>query len=189
MGMGPTCRKRYAKADVDAVANWDEVCTSLGLFASGKRDDAERIMLFEAAMANLDEARAGECDWITRRTVDGHKLCNLITHYVAAVQNRHDPQVGHLVDAIMHMGRPTLAGVLRERLYTVRIVQGAGTWQVFCPYNDVFRNLMWAGRIGRWDKEVKAYSVPDANKHALFQALKSAYSGTNAHGPKGEFRL
>lgn len=176
IGIGPTCRGKFA---FDAEPNWDEVCTSLGLFAQHDPGDMQRLYLFEEAMAHLED----------RGRVDTHKLSNLITHYIAAVGNRHDAHVGHLVDAITHMGRPSLADILRERLYTVRIVEVGNSYLVYTPYNEVFRTCVWQGRIGRWNKSEKAYDVPMSNKHALFHALKRAYPNTNALGPKGEFRL
>lgn len=175
MGIGPTCR---GKTGFTAEPNWDAVCTSLGLFAQGT-DDMQRLYLFEAAMSHLED----------RGKVDTHKMSNLITRYIAAGW-RTDCKIGHLIDAVQHMGRPELADILRERLYEVRIVQsGNEDLLVYTPYNDTFRDCMWRGRVGRWDKPAKAYRVPVCNKQALFQALKTAYAGTNAHGPKGEFRL
>ena len=181
LGIGPVCRKKIAKEDIGQPADWEACADALARFSMHDQPDDERRVIFERCLDNLDTARTG---------IDPQKLANVITRYVAAVQHRHDPHVGDLVEALHHMGRPRLAARIRERLYTVRIVEsGNEDLLVHAPYSETLRNLMWSGRIGRWDKAAKAYRVPVANRADLFRALKASYPGTNAHGPKGEFRI
>jgi len=183
LGIGPICRKKLAKEDVGQVPNWDLVCDSLAAFAAAKPGDEERIALFESAMLNIDTS--------TKRGIDANKLANVITHYVAAVQHRHDHMVGMLVDALRHMGRPALANRLHKRLYTVRIEVAGADMMVKAPFSEDFKSSMWANgkRVGMWDRDAKAYRVPLTCKAQLLTALKRAYPNTNAFGPKGEFRI
>lgn len=182
LGIGPVCRKKLGKLDADGVPEWEACAESLALFSVANPGDDEARVIFEQCLDNLDTARKG---------IEPQKLANLITHYVAAVQHRHDAHVGHLVDALMHMGRPNLSKRLRERLYTVRIEIDGTDMLVTCPYSDTFRDAMWnrGKRVGAWDRPVKAFRVPLTHKSGLMSALKRAYPNTNAHGPKGEFRI
>jgi hypothetical protein len=70
LGIGPTCRKRIAKLDAVAsgTPDWDSVADALADFAAIDRLDADRVALFEMAMAQIELARSGA----------DHKLANLI---------------------------------------------------------------------------------------------------------------
>ncbi len=184
MGIGPTCRKRYAKLDKEAAesappTNWDLVADALGDFAAVDRNDTGRIALFEMAMAQIEIARTGAA----------HTLANMITHYIAATQARRD-SIGGLIIALDRMGRPNLANALRKQQFPIRIeaIDG-GTLHVFSPFSDAFRTSMWRTGAGRWNRDLKCYVVAGSRGVDLHGALVLAYRGMRAIGPKGEFAL
>lgn len=183
IGIGPTCRGKSNV--VDGPVDWNVVCDELGKFAAMHKSDPAAVCMFERAMLYIGQDGMAQ---------DVQGFANVITHYIAAVGTRFDPQVGNLVGAIRAMGRTKLADILAERLYPVRLVlgkngRGLDTYFVHTPYNDSFRAQMRSSRTGWWNKECKAYEVVVPNKHKLYQILKVCYAGLKAFGPKGEFAL
>lgn len=146
LGIGPTCRKRLAKLDVNAATppDWDAVTDALGDFAAVNRADTGRLTLFEMAMDQIALARAGA----------DHKLANLVTHYIAATQAQRD-SIGGLILAIERMGRPNLASALRKRQYPVRVEATGGMLHVFAPFAESFKTAMWSRSLGRWNRDLK----------------------------------
>jgi hypothetical protein len=180
LGIGPTCRKRIAKLDTTAAAtpDWDAVTDALGYFAAVDRSDEDRLALFEMAMDQIVLARKGVA----------HKLANLITHYIAATQDR-GPSIGDLILAIERMGRPNLAEALRKRQYPVRIEAAGDVLHVFTPFEESFKSAMWQRSLGRWNRELKCYVVASSRKADLYTALVKSYVGMRAISPDGDFKL
>jgi hypothetical protein len=180
LGIGPTCRKRIAKLDTTAAASpdWDAVSDALGSFAAVDRSDEDRLALFEMAMGQIVLARKGVA----------HKLANLITHYIAATQDR-GPSIGDLILAIERMGRPNLAAALRKRQYPVRIEVEGDALHVFTPFEESFKNAMWQRSLGRWNRDLKCYVVPSSRRADLYSVLVNSYAGMRAISPEGDFKL
>ena len=180
LGIGPTCRKRIAKLDTTAAAtpDWDAVSDALADFAAVDRADDDRLALFEMAMGQIVLARKGVA----------HKLANLITHYIAATQDR-GPSIGDLILAIERMGRPNLAEALRKRQYPVRIEAAGDELHVFTPFEESFKSAMWQRSLGRWNRDLKCYVVSSSRKADLYTALVKSYRGMRAISPEGDFKL
>lgn len=182
LGIGPICRRKTAKEDVGQPADWDRVCDLLAEFGARNQSDDHRREVFELCLRNLD---------VSERAVGAQKAANVITHYIAIDQHRADKDIGTMIEALRAMGRPALAGKIADNLYTIKIVADGATLLVTAPYSETLRNLMWQGRIGRWDHDAKAYRVASdgTTRLDLLAALRRAYPGTLGMGPKGEFRL
>ena len=180
LGIGPTCRKRIAKLDTTAAAapDWDAVSDALADFAAVDRADDDRLALFEMAMGQIVLAKKGVA----------HKLANLITHYIAATQDR-GPSIGDLILAIERMGRPNLAEALRKRQYPVRIEASGDALHVFTPFEESFKTAMWERSLGRWNRDLKCYVVPTSRKADLYKALVKSYTGMRAISPDGDFKI
>jgi hypothetical protein len=180
LGIGPTCRKRIAKLDTTAAAtpDWDAVADALGSFAAVDRSDDDRLALFEMAMGQIVLARKGVA----------HKLANLITHYIAATQDRGH-SIGDLILAIARMGRPNLAEALRKRQYPVRIEAEGDVLHVFTPFEESFKNAMWQRSLGHWNRDLKCYVVAGSRKADLYTALVKSYAGMRAISPDGDFKI
>lgn len=163
-GIGPDCRKRHG---------YD-------------KPDVEVELLAAAALANYlpvdvfaEVAGAGS----TR------EACNRLVYRVAAEQD--GASVNAYTNAIRALGFVRLADRIAERVATVRIELDGGEYVVRTPYSDAavaaFRGLPQTTR--RWSKPDKAWRVQADARKLLFAALKRAFPGATASGPKGLFVL
>lgn len=144
------------------------------------------------------EAQAApDWDWAERelapgdlaidRTKSPREAANLLVYWVAARQD--GPDVLRLVSAIRALGFVSLADRIARRLARVSIALEAGHYVVRGPYSDeavaAFRSI--PGR--RFDRESKSNIVPASSRRELFAALKRAYPGETASGPRGLFQI
>jgi hypothetical protein len=93
------------------------------------------------------------------------------------------------------LGLARLAGFLTERLLgkpTVSITLDARGWYVVkTPWHPDFvetiKRIPYAARA--WDKAAKAWAVAPTERAGLWAALRAAFCGERAIGPKGEFMV
>lgn len=90
--------------------------------------------------------------------------------------------------ALKELGFHKLAEKIATRLFSIRIERiSPGTLAISTPYTqaavDAFRSV--PGR--RWNKELCANIVPEANKNQVWAALKKAFAGHEMLGPDGQF--
>lgn len=173
-GIGPTCRKGM---ESDATPDWAQVAEHLATWVAADQNSDQRRQMFEVALeASVDAEKTG----------DDHKMANVLTHYIAAVQGKES--VGHLLMAIRSMGRTRLADALASRLYKIRVRIAGEELMVKFPYSDTMPRRMRA-MGARWEKDDKFYRVPLVAARRLWTALKETFPGEKAFGQKGEFTL
>lgn len=174
-GVGPECRKRHGYADAQGEPNWEAVLQAT--------DDLVAIAeLFPNGLAAAEAAwRLGGLE--TRR------VANLIVHRIATRQQ--GPDVLRLTNALAALGFAKLAARIAQRVALVRIELDAGEYLVRTPYTEEgvcqLKSLPRTSR--RWDRAEKAWRVCPGAKPLLFAALKRAFAGAIASGPRGLFTL
>lgn len=169
-GIGPECRRRSGYAEAQGPIDTGDVVAALGVLA----DDARLPNLPESAIQA----------WLDG---DARKVANVLVHRIAC-----DPgteQALKYANAIDGLGFYKLAARLSDRMAKVRITEEDGELTVKTPYNpeavDVLRRV--PGR--RWDREAKVNRFPSSARRPLFAALRQAFPGTVAMGPRGLFLL
>lgn len=163
-GVGPECRKKHGfdKPDVEV-----ELVAACALAATLPADVYAEV----AGAASTREA------------------CNRLVHRIAVEQD--GANVNAYTNAVRALGFVRLADRVAHRLATVQIFVDGSEYLVKTPYSDAavacFRSLPVTTR--RWSKPDKAWRVQSAAKGLLFAALKRAFPGATASGPKGLFTL
>lgn len=87
------------------------------------------------------------------------------------------------------LGFEKLAMVVAERMAAVKVLHEDGRYLTFTPYNVNFVDRIRTVRGRRWNKESKAWSVPDTEKAALWSVLKSCFDGRYGLADKGLFEI
>ena len=159
-GVGPDCRARFGYADAQDPADWQRVLIELDGFV---------------AVADINP------------TMEPRKAANWLVYHIAADQA--GPHVVAMTNAVAALGFTTLAARISKRLAPIQIELQGQEYVVKSPYIENAPN--WASSVpgARWDREAKRRRVPVSSRQALFQALKRAYPGSTAIGPKGLFSL
>ena len=179
MGIGPTCR---GHVEPDAEPAWDVVADYLARWVQEEPTDDVRRNLFENALARMTpEAQA-------KGSKDGRAVSNVLTHYLAVAMHGGATNLGNLIMAVRATGRVRLSDILASRLYDIRIKYDGDDLLLRSPYSDSLRSAT-RGLHARWDRERKLYRMPATSRVALDKALRAAYPGKRAFGPKGEFSL
>lgn len=163
-GIGPDCRKRHGYDKPDVAVELNQACA----MAANLPDDVY------AEIAGADTTR---------------EACNRLVYRIAVEQD--GPLVNAYTNTIRALGFEKLADRITHRVATIRIEQDGGEYLVKTPYSEAavnaFRGLPHDAR--RWDRQEKAWRVRTGAKGALFAALKRAFPGATASGPKGLFVL
>lgn len=159
-GVGPDCRARFGYADAQDPADWQAVMTELDGFV---------------AVAEVNP------------TMEPRKAANWLVYHIAADQS--GPNVSAMTNAVAYLGYKTLAARIAKRLAPIQIEVQGQEYVVKSPYIENAPN--WAAGVpgARWNRETKRRHVPVSSRAQLFAALKRAYPGTTAVGPKGLFNL
>lgn len=87
------------------------------------------------------------------------------------------------------LGFEKLATVVAERMAAVKVLHEDGRYVTFTPYNVNFVDRIRTVRGRRWDRESKAWSVPETEKPALWNVLKACFGGCYGLGEKGLFEI
>lgn len=155
-GMGPDCREKHGYENAQGPADWLRGVAylgSLGLFGSHLPLTA--------------------C-W----GVDARRACNILVHHAAcAPRGERAP----FVQAIEALGFVRLARALaRGAGEVVEVQREAGSLVVRTPYSLDFAGSLKSQRIGaRWDREAKAWRVPDdaRARTGLYDSLRAHFAG------------
>lgn len=173
-GMGPVCRARIG-VNPEVAPDW--------LQAQRFFPSAEALKDLPVQFSTLQKALD---------KADPHAATNWLIH-LASVIFSHGDKVGlkyaNAVLAVHHLGYVTVAKVLAERLFKIRLVTDNGDYIVNVPHNDDFYQGIWRMRIGRWDRDRKAYRVPKTNRKGLWDLLIQCFDGECGFGPKGAFQV
>lgn len=185
-GVGPDCRKTHGYATAQTAPIWAEVArfaveaklTGVDLFGLGMTvSDVERL----AALAESTWCLGG---------VETRRVANILVHRIAVDQD--GPTVQALTNAVRALGYAKLAGRIAARLARVHIDVEGSELHVRTPYEPEAVAVLRAVPGRRWVKGEKrgGYNAyPLTAKRAVFNALKRAFPGATAYGPKGLFVL
>jgi hypothetical protein len=174
-GMGPTCRKVHGYNRAQAEPDWEAVLRlSDGLLAVAE--------IFPAG-----DARVAEASW-RLGGLETRRVANLAVHRIAVAQR--GPAALQLAAVVRALGFTRLADRVEERLVQVRIELAGDEYVVHAPYSETFNARLGENRPARrWDPENKCWRVRAPFRGFLFAALKAAFPGVAAVGPKGSFVL
>lgn len=190
-GIGPVCWKRHGAANPEGEPIWEELAVALDALESRSASSLHPYVLVAREAANRENQR--DC-------------ANALVRLIAIEQCGKDVLV--YTNALDSLGYTKLASKIAKRLARViitigeadkRYQSGGGSFGpsystmkiesflVKSPYegSEGLRNV--PGR--QWDKTRKVNTFPLTSKCALFEALRRAYPGMNAVGPKGLFVL
>jgi hypothetical protein len=114
---------------------------------------------------------------------------NKLVHDIAVDQDGE--RVHALVGELRALGFAKLADRITHRLAAIRIEIDGEEYLVHTPYSDAGYAAFCAlpRNCRRWDKACKAWRVHQTARAQLFAALKRAFAGATASGPKGLFVL
>lgn len=112
---------------------------------------------------------------------------NAIVYAIAARQD--GPEVLSGLARLREIGFATLADRIEERLAPVIIEEQGDCYVVRAPYSEASVQAFRAVPGRRWDPREKANRFPLASRPALYGALRRAYPGHAARGPKGYFEI
>lgn len=173
-GMGPVCRARVG-VNPDVAPDWL---------------NAQRYFPAENTLAGLPVQFSTLQKAIDK--MDPHAATNWLIH-LASVIFSHGDKVGlkyaDCVMAVHYLGYVTVAKVLAERHFKIRLVTDNGDYIVNVPRNDDFYQGIWQRRIGRWDRDRHAYRVPKQNRKSLWALLIECFDGECGFGPQGAFQV
>lgn len=174
MGMGPICRSRVG-VNPDVASDWL---------------NAQRFFPTAAQVANLPVQFSTLQKALDK--LDPHAATNWLIH-LASVIFSHGDKAGVKYDvvvlAVHHLGYVTVAKVLAERHFKIRLATDNGDYIVNVPRNDNFYQQVFQRRIGRWDRDRKAYRVPKTNRKNLWALLIECFDGECGFGPQGAFQV
>lgn len=166
-GIGPTCRKKYQYED--ALEITEEVAENVrATLASVPNQDLQEKI--EEAL-NEDDSR-----W----------AANLLVHHIAHYQK--DPESMGAIRLIRALGYESLADRIEKRIKPkIQVMVENGRIEVESPYSETFVACIREIKGRRFDYDNKIWSAPVTQKRELWKALKAAYEGDLAQGPKGPF--
>lgn len=174
-GVGPECRKRHGFADAQLEPDWSAVA----------RETDGLVAVAELFPHGID---AAEATW-RLGGLETRRVANLLVNRIAAYQQ--GPHVAQLTNAVRALGFVKLAARIAHRLATVRIDEAGGEYLVRTPYTEEghyqLKSLPYAAR--RFDRSARGWRVLRHAKRELFGALRRAFPGHIASGPKGLFTL
>lgn len=179
-GVGPDCRKKHGFTQAQTEPNWTDVLYATDGIISVLEIFGEKVSLGTLNGEAVDAAwRLGGIE--TRR------VANVIVHRIAAEQD--SAGVPDLINAVRALGFTKLADRIATRVAPVRIELQGNELVVTAPYSEkgtaAFRRV--PGR--RWDRDAKVNRFPMSAKRDLFDALRDAFPGLVAAGPKGLFTI
>lgn len=165
-GVGPECREKHGFDEPQGAPNW---------------------AAFGEALSDLNStAFVNEAFAVAVAALDARKVANMLVYRIAAEQSGAD--VNAYTNAIAWLGFSKLAERIAKRVAAVKITETAdGFIAVRGPYSE--RAIVELRRVpGRvWDKAAKVNRFPVESRGHLWAALRRAYPGATATGPKGVF--
>lgn len=174
-GVGPECRKRHGYSAAQAEPDWAEVIRL--------SDDLVAV----AEIFPHGSPEASEAAW-RLGGLETRRVANLAVHRIAIAQR--GPVALQLASVVRALGFTRLADRVEERLVQVRIELAGDEYVVHAPYSEAFNARLGENRPARrWDPENKCWRVRAPFRGFLFAALKAAFPGVAAVGPKGAFIL
>lgn len=174
-GMGPTCRKVHGYNKAQAEPDWGAVLRL--------SDD----LIAVAEIFPGGDARVAEAAW-RLGGLETRRVANLAVYRIALAQR--GPEALQLAAVVRALGFTRLADRVEERLAQVRIELAGDEYVVRAPFSELFNaRLGEQHQSRRWDPENKCWRVKSPFRGFLFNALKAAFPGVAAVGPKGAFVL
>jgi hypothetical protein len=181
-GMGPICRKQHGYAAAQVAPDWKSVLSE----TDGALSVSEILGFRHEAATELNLL---EASWLLGG-LETRRVANALVHRIAVDQD--GPQVLQLTNAIRALGFTKLADRIAHRLAKIVITVEGDALFVEAPFSDAkveaFRKVPGRSR----DKDRGRYGAdrfPLTSKRSLFTALKSAFPGATAVGPKGLFTI
>lgn len=170
-GMGPHCRAKHGFNAADFECDFIAVAATL---AATLGDEA-----YATLIAGVSSAR---------------EAANKLVHWIAC--KGLCVETGPMIEALAELGFTKLAGIMRDRAAPVRIVRTETTVEIEAPFSDEFTAIVRTIPSRRWVKHVgrkggkNVFSTTVAGVDArVFGALRKAYPGMVANGPKGLFTI
>ena len=90
---------------------------------------------------------------------------------------------------LRELGFLKLADIIEKRVASIRVIVIEGEVRMVTPYNPDFVEAVRKIPGRKWHKEEKLWSVPLAQRPALWAAMTKYYKGEFGIGPKGPFQV
>lgn len=168
-GIGPVCRRKYRYEDALPIS--PETAEQVAQYALHHFPAEFNDKLAPALLRD-----------------DSRRAANLLVYFASAEQGE---AAVHSARALRILGYVELAERIEKRLVGVHLTRKDGKIAVASEFSELF--IAEVKRLGgRWSgKPEKVWLLPETPETAaaLWDALKRAYPGAVAIGPKGVFRI
>jgi hypothetical protein len=113
---------------------------------------------------------------------------NAMTYELAVlVQEGRNFEAFVLTQELRVHGLDKVADKIEKRIGAIVVATAANGFDVTAPFNSEAVGS-WR-RVGRWNKDLKVWNVPAANRANLWTLLKEHYAGMVGKSEKGPFEI
>lgn len=166
-GVGPVCRKKYNYEDAPVVGP----------------DTAEVV---KSAIAELGETAEKVAAALEKD--DSRRAANVLVHHIAC--NQKERSSLDAAYALNKMGFKKLSNRVARRIVDITVETEGDKLVVDTPYDPKFVQKVQAIASRSWDSDRKVNVFAKKDKGALWEAMKSCYSGLRGYSPvKGPFEV
>lgn len=188
-GVGPECRRRHGFEAAQVAPDWALAVRHLDGILPLAEVLGEVVKPCMTPRDVLGAIDASDEAW-GLGSPNVRRAANVVVHRIAVRQD--GAEVVALTEALRALGFGCMADRIEHRIARVRVEVADGHYFVEAPFDpDAVATLRQVpGRI--WDRDhgrKGATRFPLSSRAPLFDALKRAYPGAVARGPKGLFTL